>query len=321
MRRRLNHKKVSVAGIQMDLEDRLTTAENVEISSLTRTRAIAEGLVANLIWASSFVLVKIALEEIGPLTAAGMRFFSAFLILFPFMLRSKNIVLPRSGRVWLRLFLIGLSSYTIGNGALFWGLIYLPAVTASFLMSLLPLMIMFAGSVWLRETPSRWQIMGVFVGLSGSALFFSPGLEAGEPLGVALVGVALIAFMIFGILGREIARDRVVDTLTLTAIPLAFGGGLLLLIGLIVEGLPSFSPITWLIILWLALINTAFAYFIYNRSLQFLTALEMNVLLNLLPFATALLAWILLGETLIFIQILGMIVVVTGVIFVQARSI
>jgi drug/metabolite transporter (DMT)-like permease len=71
----------------------------------------------------------------------------------------------------------------------------------------------------------------------------------------------------------------------------------------------------------LALINTAFAYFIYNRSLQLLTALEMNVLLNLIPFATALLAWILLGETLSFIQILGMIVVVTGVIFVQARSI
>jgi drug/metabolite transporter (DMT)-like permease len=311
---------VSAAGIQMDMEDRITTVENVEISSLTRTRAIAEGLVANLIWASSFVLVKIALEVMGPLIAAGMRFFFAFLILFPFMLRNKNIVLPRSMGVWSRLFLVGFSAYTIGNGALFWGLIYLPAVTASFLMSLLPLMIMFAGSVWLREIPSRWQILGVFVGFSGSALFFSSGLETGEPLGVALVGVALIAFMIFGILGRELARDRVVDTLTLTAIPLAFGGGLLLLTGLIVEGLPSFSPISWLIIIWLALINTAFAYFIYNRSLQLLTALEMNVLLNLIPFATALLAWILLGETLSFIQILGMIVVVTGVIFVQARS-
>jgi O-acetylserine/cysteine efflux transporter len=304
----------------MELDELSVAGEMIDETPLTRTRAIAEGLVANLIWASSFVLVKIALEDIEPLTAAGMRFFLAFVILLPFMLRKKKLRLPRSLGVWSRLFLLGLCSYTVGNGALFWGLIYLPAVTASFLMSLLPLMIMFTGSIWLREIPGRWQILGVLVGLSGSALFFSPGLEPGEPLGIILVGVALLAFLVFGILGREMARDRVVDTLSLTAIPLAFGGGLLLLIGIIVEGLPGFSLLAWLIIIWLAMINTSFAYFIYNRSLQVLTALEMNVLLNLGPFGTALLAWILLGETLSLVQILGMMVVVAGVIIVQART-
>jgi drug/metabolite transporter (DMT)-like permease len=304
----------------MDKEDITMVGGIVDVPTITRTRAIAEGLTANLIWASSFVLVKIALEEITPLTAAGLRFFLAFVVLAPFMLRKKRIVLPRSAGVWVRLLLIGFTAYTVGNGALFWGLNYLPAVTSSFLMSLLPLLILFAGSIWLKELPGRWQILGVFVGLAGSSLFFSSGLESGEPLGIAFVGVALLSFMVFGILSRELARDRVVDSLSLTALPLAFGGGLLLLIGLIVEGLPGFTPTAWLIIGWLAVINTSFAYFIYNRSLQVLTALEMNVLLNLGPFGTALLAWILLGETLTHIQILGMVVVVTGVVFVQART-
>jgi len=304
----------------MDIEDTPMVGVPVDVPAITRTRAIAEALTANLIWASSFVLVKIALEEMAPLTAAGLRFFLAFVVLAPFMVRNKKIKLPRSVGVWTRLFLVGISAYTVGNGALFWGLAYLPAVTASFLMSLLPLLIMLAGSLWLKEVPSRWQILGVFVGLAGSALFFSSGLEPGEPLGITLVAVALLGFLIFGILGRELARDRVVDTLSLTAIPLAFGGSLLLLVGIIVEGQPGFAPTAWLIIIWLAVINTSFAYFIYNRSLQVLTALEINVLLNLGPFGTALLAWVLLSETLTLVQILGMIVVVTGVVFVQART-
>lgn len=304
----------------MDTKDTIMAGGAIDVPTITRARAIAEGLTANLIWASSFVLVKIALEDIAPLTAAGLRFFLAFVVLAPFMVRNKKIKPPRSVGVWTRLFLIGISAYTLGNGALFWSLEYLPAVTASFLMSLLPLLIMLAGSLWLKEIPGRWQILGVFVGLAGSALFFSSGLAPGEPLGIMLVAVALLSFLVFGILSRELARDRIVDTLSLTAIPLAFGGGLLLLVGLIVGGLPGFAPTAWLIIFWLAVINTSFAYFIYNRSLQVLTALEINVLLNLGPFGTALLAWVLLSETLTLVQIFGMIVVVTGVVFVQART-
>jgi drug/metabolite transporter (DMT)-like permease len=286
----------------------------------SRALAVAEGLIANLIWASSFVLVKIALEHMGPLTIAGLRYFLAFVILLPFLVRNgkKIRILDRSH--WLKLFAIGFSAYTIGNGALFWGMKFLPATTASFLMSLLPLMVLFAGGIWLGEKPGRLQVLGVFIGLFGSLLFFSGGLQPGQPLGISAVLVGLVAFLIFAILGREIARERQVDTLSLTAFPLAFGGGLLLLIALPIEGWPGNAPIAWMIVIWLAIINTAIAYILYNRSLQVLTALEINVLLNLGPFGTAFLAFFLLGETLSTIQITGMVIVVAGVIFVQARS-
>jgi hypothetical protein len=71
------------------------------------------------------------------------------------------------------------------------------------------------------------------------------------------------------------------------------------------EGLPAFSVIGWCIVLWLAVINTAFAYLLYNHSLQVLTALEMNVLLNLSPLGTPVLACLLLDENLSIIQIIG----------------
>ena len=286
-------------------------------SDVQRIVAIGESALATVIWASSFVFVKIGLEYMGPLTIAGFRYFLASLILLPFLLHKGTVKQPISRRIWLRLFAIGISAYTIGNGALFWGLKYLPATTVSFLMSLSPLLILLGGSVWLKEIPTRWQVLGVIVSLLGSVLFFSSGLQSGELVGIIIVMIGLMGFMLFGILGREIAKEKQLDTLTLTTIPLAIGGSFLLLIAFPLEGIPLLSIKSVGIALWLAIINTALAYVLYNHSLQILTALEMNVMLNLTPLGTALLAWWLLGESLGFAQIIGMVIMIMGVIFVQ----
>ncbi len=286
-------------------------------SDAQRIVAIGESVLATAIWASSFVFVKIGLDYIGPLTIAGFRYFLAFLVLLPFLVRKGMIRQSISKGLWLRLFAIGVSAYTVGNGALFWGLKYLPATTVSFSMSLSPLIILIGGAVWLKEIPTRWQVFGVIVSLLGSALFFSSGLQSGESVGVVIVFVGLIGFMLFGILGREIAKAKQLDTLTLTTVPLAIGGGFLLLIAFPLEGMPLITTKSVGIVLWLAIVNTALAYVLYNHSLQILTALEMNVMLNLAPLGTALLAWWLLGERLGFVQIIGMIVMIIGVIFVQ----
>lgn len=285
-----------------------------------RALAIAEGLLVSLIWASSFVIIKVGLTNTAPLTLAGMRYFTAFLLLLP-LFRGANVT--RRGLAtgdWLRLGLLGICAYTIGNGSLFWGLQYLSATTGSFLLALTPLLVLFLGIPWLREVPTSWQVVGLVVTLIGSGLFFSPGLAAGELTGLAVVLIGLLAFAVFGVLGREIAREQRVTTLPLTAIPLAIGGGLLLLIAIPLEGLPGLSPEAILLILWLALVNTALAYLMYNHALQVLTALEMNVLLNLSPMWTAIMAALLLAEQLTWLRVAGIILVVMGVALVQWRK-
>ena len=176
---------------------------------------------------------------------------------------------------------------------------------------------MIGAAAWLKEIPTRWQAFGVIVSLFGSALFFSSGLQSSESLGILIVFIGQAGFMLFGILGREIAKAKQLDTLTLTTIPLAIGGGFLLLIAFPLEGMPLVSTKSMGIVLLLAVVNTALAYILYNHSLQILTALEMNVMLNLTPLGTALLAWWLLSERLDFAQMIGMVVMIVGVIFVQ----
>lgn len=292
--------------------NRLLTTEKPD-----RWLAIFESFLVAAIWSSSFVFIKMGLAYIRPLTMAGARYFLAFLLLLPLVARRGNTSGSLSLRSWVRLFLMGLCAYPIANGALFWGLQHIPATTSSFLWSFMPLVVLFLTILWLREVPTLWQIAGVLISLGGSWLFFSPGLSAGEPLGIGIVIVGLLGFALFGILGQQVARGRQINVLVVSAFPLGFGGGLLLLLALPLEGIPRFSAAGWGIVLWLAIVNTAFAYMLYNHSLQVLTALEINMIFNLSPLGTAVISWFLLGERLNLTQIMGMVTVIAGVAVVQ----
>ena len=280
--------------------------------------AIAEALLINLIWASSFIIVKMALADFGPLTIGGLRYFIGALILLPFMLREKST--PLSGKLWGWLLLLGISQYTIANVAIFWSLKYLPATTVSFLMGTITIATLVVGIFLLKEIPSKMQTLGILITLSGGALYFIQGLQAGEMLGLILFGVGLIGFTIFGILGRKLAKAGTVSTLRLTTIPLALGGVITLLIAIPLEGLPSAPLSSWGLILFLAVVNTAIAYLLYNHALQIMTAFQMNIALSLTPVWTAIFGFFLLDERLEALQMLGIAVMIVGVMLVQMKK-
>jgi drug/metabolite transporter (DMT)-like permease len=286
------------------------------MSASPRLAALAEGLVVVLIFGSTLALAKAALAYLGPLTLSALRYCLAALLLLPLAARRASPA-RWPARLWKRFLFIGLSFYVVGNGAVFLGLRYLPATTTTLLLNLIPIVVLVAGIVWLGEAPTRAQLAGVAVGMAGGALFFSPGFKAGEPLGIAIVTVGLVGNAMFGIVGRGIARERSADTLSLTAIPLAVGGAIMLPLALAVEGVPRSPAAGWAIVLWLAVVNTACAYLLYNHALRVLAALEMSMLLNLTPLVTALLAWAFLGERLRVVQLIGMVVVIAGVALVQ----
>jgi drug/metabolite transporter (DMT)-like permease len=286
----------------------------------SRLIAVSECILFTIIAGSTLVFAKIALDYLGPLTITGLRYFLAFLFLLPLLLHNKGLTCL-SPHIWFRFFLIGLSLYVIGNGALFWGLKYIPATTASLILNFIPLLVLIAGIFWLDEIPTRWQVGGVILAIMGGILFFSPGLKAGELSGVAFVTLGLVGNAAFGILSRTIAREQKVDTFTLTAVPLAFGGSILIPIAFYIEGLPQFSVMGWGIVLGLAVTNTALAYVLYNHALKVLPVFELSAILNLTPLVTSAWAWLFLRERLISPQIFGMVTVILGVLIVLRKQV
>ena len=286
---------------------------------------VGEALVSAAIWASSFVGVKMVLAYTGPLSAGGLRYFIAFLLSIPLLAMKRRsgarVSLPPLTRnEWFQLAIMGIFQYTIANAALFFALMTLSATSGSLALSLVPIPVVIISAIFLRERPRGLQLIGVLVAVGGSLLFFSPGIDAQRPIALCALGVSVVSFSIFPILARRFARDRSLDSITLTSIPLGIGGGILLVIAVIVEGLPGMPLAAWGIVMGLAVVNTLLAYLLYNHSMQHLTAVQVNVLLNLSPIGTALIAWGALGERLTSVQMIAMLLVIVGAVLTQRRT-
>jgi len=288
-------------------------------TKLAHIGAVGEVFLAAAVWSSSFIGIKFVLQYTGALTLAGLRYFIAFLILLPFLLRFGKSNLPLSGGQWRRLVLMGVSQYTIGNGALFLALRTLPATTGSLVLCLSPIPVLALSSFLLKERPGRLQLLGIVTAVGGSLAFFLPGLDPADWTGLGFLGLAVLGFSLFPVLARGFARTQAVGNIALTAIPLGIGGGLLVIIAGFTEGVPQIPLTGWGVIMGLAIVNTVIGYLLYNHALRRLTAVEAAVALNLTPLGTALIAWGTLGERLTPLQLGAVFIVIIGASLAQRR--
>ena len=107
--------------------------------------------------------------------------------------------------------------------------------------------------------------------------------------------------------------------LTVTVVSMGIGGILLLVVGLLLEPLPSLGLSQWGIVLWLALVNTAFAFTLWNQTLRILSATESSMINNTMLVQIAVLAWIFLGERPGVLQWVGMAFALAGTMLVNLK--
>ncbi len=285
-------------------------------------RAILQALFVTFLWSTSWVFIKFGLEDIPPITFAGMRYFLAFLVLIPVYVRTKSTTPLRAltRRDWRNLLGLGLLYYTITQGSQFMGLNYLPAITFSLLLNGTAVIVAILGIFILHEFPTRWQWLGMFIFISGALLFFYPFvIPAGQTIGYLIAIIHILATSLSSIVGRGINRQARIHPLTVTLVSMGIGSIFLLAIGLLSEPLPHFNLTSWAIILWLAVVNTAFAFTLWNHTLRTLSAMESSVINNTMLIQITILAWIFLGETLTWIEIIGLLLAAFGALLVQLR--
>lgn len=285
-------------------------------------RAILQALFVTFLWSTSWVFIKVGLDDIPPITFAGLRYFLAFLALIPFYVRSNSITPLRnlSRRDWWNLIALGLIYYTVTQGSQFLALSFLPAITLSLLLNGTAIVVAVLGIFLLREYPTWLQWIGSFVFIGGALLFFYPFvIPTGQTIGYLIAAVNILATSMSSIMGRGINRQERIHPLTVTLVSMGVGSIILLGIGLVAEPLPSFNIRSWAIILWLAVVNTAFAFTLWNLTLRTLSAMESSVINNTMLIQITLLAWLFLGETLTRIEIVGLILAALGALLVQVR--
>lgn len=286
-----------------------------------RMLALLQALFVTFLWSTSWVLIEIGLEEIPALVFAGLRYGLAFVILLPVALarpRPRAALRRLSPRALLPLAGLGVLLIAVTQGAQFVALSLLPTVTVSLFLSFTPVLVGLFGWWLLRERFATPQVLGVALFLAGAALYLRPEvLGSWAGLAVALLGVAANGGA--ALLGRAVGRLRTLPPLVVTTVSMGVGSALLLALGLAVQGMPALSLRGWLIVVWLAGINTAFAFTLWNQTLRTLTAVESSVVNNTMLIQIAILAYLVLGETQGPVAIAGLVLAAAGTLLVQLR--
>lgn len=291
----------------------------------SRISAVLLALLVTFLWASSFILIKFGLEGgVPPITFAGLRYTLAFLSLLLVVLFNqthRSTIRSISPALWIRLILLGILFYTITQGANFISLSMLPVNTVSLIYNFGPFFIALVGGLISKEKPSLIQWLGVLLSIVGALVYFLPlGKTIGETMGYVAALISVLAYAISSHLGRHVNLHSGLSPIVVTTISMGVGGLLLLISGGFSQGFGRFNLTQWLIIGWLAISNTAFAFTMWNKSLRILTALEASMINNTILIQVAILSWLFLDETYKARQIIAILFVIAGMIIVQLRG-
>ena len=285
-------------------------------------KAILLALLVTFLWSTSFVIIKIGLAEIPPLTFAGLRYTIAFICLLPFAFTKKNSLVIKNlqKKDWYKLVLLGFLFYAFTQGTQFIGLSLLPAVTVSLWLNFTPLIVAVMAIFLINEFPTMLQWLGVVLFIVGIFTYFFPiDLSQNQFTGLIVMTIGVLANSGSAVLGRNINREAKINPVVVTIVSMGIGSVILLISGIGIQGLPAISTQNIFYLLWLAIINTALAFTIWNFTLCTLSAMESSIINGTMLIQIAVLAWIFLDEEITFQEGIGMLIAASGAVLVQLR--
>ncbi|WP_327428773.1 EamA family transporter [Streptomyces sp. NBC_01236] len=280
----------------------------------SRPALIALTALAPVSWGSTYAVTTEFLPPDRPLFTAVMRALPAGLLLL-----ALARVLPR-GVWWGKAVVLGALNIGAFFPLLFLSAYRLPGGMAAVVGSIGPLFVAGLSVLLLGDRPTLRTILTGIAAALGVSLVVLKAAGALDLVGV-LAALASTASMSTGtVLTKRWGRPDGVGPLALTAWQLTAGGLLIAPVALLVEGAPpALDGRAVGGYLYLALANTAVAYWLWFRGIGRLTATQVTFLGPLSPLTAAVIGWAALGQTLATVQVAGMALAFGATVFGQLR--
>ena len=171
-----------------------------------------------IIWSSTWVAIKIGLEDCPPLLGAGVRFTLAGLVLLAFAAAQGRSL--RTDRLLAGV--LALFPFALTYGLIYWAEQYVPSGLTAVLFGVLPLYIALMGAVFLPDAPLRAPVIaGILIAIGGLALAFLESVELGTAEKAALAAAAVAVSPIGAAIGNIGQKLRAAE---LDAVVLNGGG-------------------------------------------------------------------------------------------------
>ncbi|MFD5554537.1 EamA family transporter [Streptomyces sp. NPDC127068] len=278
-------------------------------TAVNRTATIVLTALAPISWGSTYAVTTEFLPPDRPLFTSLMRALPAGLALL-----AVARVLPK-GAWWWKSAVLGALNIGAFFPLLFLSAYRLPGGMAAVVGSLGPLFVAGLAVLLLSERPSLRTLLTGIAAALGVTLVVLKAAGAFDLIGVAAAVGSSLSMSAGTVLTKRWGRPEGVGPLALTGWQLTAGGLLMAPLALAVEGAPPALDGTAVAgYLYLAVANTALAYWLWFRGIGLLSATQVTFLGPLSPLTAAVIGWAALGESLTPLQVAGMLLALTATI-------
>lgn len=274
------------------------------------------------IWSSSFMWIKIAVQEVGPITLVAFRVLFGLLFGAAVMLIQRTR-LPRRRMDWAPPLILGITNVAIPFFLISWGERSIDSAIAAILDATVPLFTIVIAHLALRDDRMTLpRTLGLLVGFAGVVVLMSQdiGTSASSLLGQAAVVVASIFYAGSSVYARRFTED--VPGIFRSAGPLLSSTLTMWPAAALLERpltLPRL-PITWVALIWLGVLGSGLAFVLSYHLIHSIGPTRTTMVTYLFPLGGVVLGVSFLGEHLTWQMLAGAVLIVSSLAIANLRS-
>lgn len=289
-----------------------------------RIKIILGYIIISLIWGSTWLAIRLGLDSLTPLIASGLRFLVASLFIYLFM-KYKKVELQKDSLSIKLYFFLGVFSYFIPFGLVYWAEQFVPSGLASVIFATFPFMVMLFTFLFLKtEVIDKYKFLGAVAGFVGIYFIFSDEIKI--DLNFQLWGmIAILSSSILQALSAVMIKKygKHLNPISMNFLPVLIGGLFLISSGMLLE---DFSKIIFdknaaFSVFYLAFFGTLISFTIYYWLLKKINIVILSLSSFITPIIAIFLGWLILSEKFQQNDYIGTIFVLIGLLIANSAGI
>jgi drug/metabolite transporter (DMT)-like permease len=276
-----------------------------------------------LIWSSSFLWIKIGVQEIGPMALVAFRALFGLITAGGIALYQK-VEWPRDWKTWGVYAILGSTSIAIPIFLISWGEQSIDSAVASILNATVPLFTLIIAHFWLHDDKMTVpKVLGLLIGFAGILLLFSEDLLASKHLNVIGQFAVVLAALFYAwsaVYGRKYTQ-HITGAALRGALPLITATIFMWAVGPVAEKpflIPTL-PITWIAVLWLGILGSGAATILFYYLLHEIGPTRTTLVTYLFPIGGVILGVLFLDEQLSWQLLAGSALIIASLFVVNLK--
>ena len=282
-------------------------------------RALLLGLIFVIIWSSAFTSARIIVLYSSPLAALSIRFFISGLIgVFIALALGQSFKLTKSQ--WRATFVFGLCQNALYLGLNFVAMQSIEASLAAIIASTMPLMVAFAGWLFVSERLSSSGVLGLVLGFSGVMIIMWARLNHGVDIfGLVLCVIGALALTVATLTLKDASSGG--NIMMIVGLQMLVGSAVLAVFCLLFENIHfSLNSSFVLAFAYTTIFPGLVATVVWFKLVNHIGAVKAATYHFLNPFFGVVIAWLFLRETISYMDAVGVTVIRVGIYMVQTSK-